>query len=180
MDRVPRGAREGPAPAPPHRSRAPAGCPDRARPARPRGPAARLPRAPPARPRRLRVPRTPSTIRALWSARARCGPPRRAASSIVLELEVDDLVEGAEPGDDLLELVLALARDPDGIALDLRLGLGELIPDELRNPLRQLLRQAAPHADGLADLVPAGRLDLAPVEDLQRQPPPDRLGLEEV
>ena len=46
--------------------------------------------------------------------------------------------------------------------------------------LGELVRQAAPQADPLADLVAAGRLDLAPVEDLERQAAPDRLRLDEV
>ena len=46
--------------------------------------------------------------------------------------------------------------------------------------LREVLGQAASEADLLADLVAAGRFDLAPVEDLQRQAAPDRLRLDEV
>ncbi len=38
----------------------------------------------------------------------------------------------------------------------------------------------ASQADDLADLVAAGRLDLAPVEDLEAEAAPDGLGLEEV
>src|SRR6185312_16379125 len=48
------------------------------------------------------------------------------------------------------------------------------------DPLREVLRQAASEADLLADLVAAGGLDLAPIEDLQRQAAPDGLGLDEV
>ena len=40
--------------------------------------------------------------------------------------------------------------------------------------------QPAAQADPLADLVAAGLLDLAPVEDLERQAAPDRLRLDEV
>ena len=47
-------------------------------------------------------------------------------------------------------------------------------------PLGDLVGQAAPQLDLLADLVAAGRLDLAPVEDLERQVAPDRLRLDEV
>ena len=41
------------------------------------------------------------------------------ALTVVLELEGDGLVETAEPRDDPLEVVLALARDADRVALDL-------------------------------------------------------------
>ena len=46
--------------------------------------------------------------------------------------------------------------------------------------LGDVLGQAAAQLDLLADLVAAGRLDLAPVEDLQRQVAADRLRLDEV
>ena len=107
-------------------------------------------------------------------------PASSVTSAIVLELERNGLIELAQAGDDLLELVLALARDADGVALDLRLDLGELVADELGDPLGELVGQAAPQLDLLADLVAAGRLDLAPVEDLERQVAPDRLRLDEV
>ena len=46
--------------------------------------------------------------------------------------------------------------------------------------LADVLGQPATQADPLPDLVAAGLLDLAPVEDLERQAPPDRLGLDQV
>ena len=39
--------------------------------------------------------------------------------AVVLELERDRQVELAQPGDDPLEVVLALARDADRVTLDL-------------------------------------------------------------
>ena len=82
--------------------------------------------------------------------------PRRQSSTltVVLELERDDLVEAAQPGDDPLQVVLALARYADGIALDLRLDLRELVPDELGDLLRDVLGQTTPELDLLADLFP--------------------------
>ena len=101
-------------------------------------------------------------------------------SAVVLELQRDGQVELAQAGDDALEVVPALAGDADGVTLDLRLDLRELVPDQLGDLLGDLLGQPATQADPLADLVAAGLLDLAPVEDLERQAAPDRLGLDEV
>src|SRR5207247_1734190 len=111
---------------------------------------------------------------------ARSRSPARARSSVVLELQLDDLVEPAQPGDDPLQVVFRLSGYADGVALDLGLDLRELISDELRDLLRELVREATPQLDPLADLAPAGRFDLAPVEDLERQAPPDRLRLDEI
>src|SRR5262245_47041361 len=97
------------------------------------------------------------------------------ASAVVLELERHRLVELAQPADQLLEIVLALARYPDRIALDLRLDLGELVTDQLGQPPSEVVRQSALEPDLLADLVAAGGLDLPPLEDLERQVSPDRL-----
>src|SRR5262245_59276314 len=99
---------------------------------------------------------------------------------VVLELERDRLVELTQSRDDLLQLVLALARDANGVALDLRLALGKLVADELGDALRDVLGQALAQPDDLADLVPTRRLHLAPVEDLQREVAPDGLALDEV
>src|SRR5882672_4896374 len=112
--------------------------------------------------------------------------PNRAPGSIVgrlpvvLELERNGLVELAQPDDHPLELVLALARHANGIALDARLDLRELVADELRESLGEGVVEAAPELDHLAHLVAAGGLDLAPVEDLQRQVAPDRLRRDQV
>src|SRR5829696_3613749 len=88
---------------------------------------------------------------------------------VVLELERDGLVELTEPADHLLQLVPTLARDPDRIALDARLDLGELVPDLLHELPREVVRKAALEADLLAHLAAARRHHLAPLEDLERQ-----------
>ena len=104
-----------------------------------------------------------------------CGLP------VVLELERDrQLLELAQPADHLLELVAALARDPDGVPLDLRLDLRKLLADELADLLGELVVQSTPERDRLADLVAAGGLDPAPIEDLQGQVATDRLRLDQV
>src|SRR5207245_4555725 len=87
--------------------------------------------------------------------------------AVVLELERYWLVELAQAGDHALEVVLALARHANRVALDLRLHLGELLADELAEPLGELVVEAAPEGDVLADLVPAGGFELAPVGDLE-------------
>ena len=73
-----------------------------------------------------------------------------------------------------------LRRDADGVTLDLRLDLRELVPDQLGDLLGDLLGQPATQADPLPDLVAARLLDLAPIEDLERQAAPDRLRLDQV
>src|SRR6202142_1049710 len=100
--------------------------------------------------------------------------------AVVLELERDLDVERAQATDHPLERVLVLAPDPNGIALDLRLHLGELVPDQLGQLLGDIVGQAAPEGDDLLDRVAAGRLDLAPVEDLQAEVSPDCLRLDQV
>jgi len=62
---------------------------------------------------------------------------------VVLELERNGLVQGAQAPHDALQVVLALPGHPDGIALDLRLDLRELVPDQLGDLLRQDVAQAA-------------------------------------
>jgi hypothetical protein len=74
-------------------------------------------------------------------------------SAVVLELQGDCEIEFAQPGDDALEIVTALAGHPDGVTLDLRLDLRELVPDQLGDLLGDLLRQAATQPDPLANLV---------------------------
>src|SRR5262245_27157713 len=108
-----------------------------------------------------------------------CGPAR-GWSAIVLELERDCQIELAQPGDDALQVVAALAGHADGVTLDLRLDLRELVPDQLRDLLGVLLRQPASQADVLADGVATGLFHLAPIEDLEREAAPDRLRLDEV
>ena len=72
------------------------------------------------------------------------GIARRLA--VVLELERDGLVQLPQPGDDLLQLVPALAGDADRVALDPRLDLGELVADLLDELAGQVVGQAAPEA----------------------------------
>ena len=57
--------------------------------------------------------------------------PGIAGLPVVLELEREPQVQLAQPGDHPLELVLALGRYADRVALDLRLDLGELVADQL-------------------------------------------------
>ena len=71
--------------------------------------------------------------------RAATGSSRTGAGRALLEL--------AQPADHLLELVLALARDADGVALDLRLDLRELLADQLADLLRQVVVEPAPERD---------------------------------
>src|SRR5215210_4144517 len=100
---------------------------------------------------------------------------------VVLELERNRHVfELTQPDDHLLEVVAALARDPHGIALDLWLDLRKLFADQLADLLRELVIEPAAERDRLANLVAARGLDLAPVEDLQRQVPADRLRLDQI
>ena len=66
------------------------------------------------------------------------------ALAVVLELERDDFRSSSRSRrDHPLEIVLALARDPDRVALDLRLDLGELVADQLGELLRAR-RRAGP------------------------------------
>src|SRR6185503_15356828 len=99
---------------------------------------------------------------------------------VVLELQGHRLVQCPQPDDHPLEVVLALPGDADRIALDLRLDLRELLADQLRDLLRENVVEAPAQADRLADLVAACGLDLAPLEDLQRQVATDRLRLDQV
>src|SRR5450830_1213455 len=58
--------------------------------------------------------------------------------------------------------------------------LGELVADELAQLSGEVFAQAATKGNVLAHLVATGRLYLAPVEDLERERPPNRLGLDQV
>ena len=90
----------------------------------------RRPAMPTIRPTITTTATTIITIRA-----TRCRASRRLP--VVLELEGHGLVELAQPADDPLELVPALAGHADGVALDLRLDLGELVADQLADLLRR-------------------------------------------
>src|SRR3954471_22793438 len=89
--------------------------------------------------------------------------------AVVFELERYGVALGlvAQPPDNALEVVLALAADADRVALDLRLHLREVIADELRDLLREIVGEAAPKRDLLLDRVASGLLDLGPLEDLE-------------
>src|SRR5687767_8564099 len=101
-------------------------------------------------------------------------------SSVVRELQGDRVVERLEIGDDRLQLVPRLRRDAHCVSLDDRLRLWEALPDALRELLGLLAGEAAPEGDLLTHRAATGGLDPAPVEYLQRQAAPHRLGLEEV
>src|SRR4051794_21947398 len=88
---------------------------------------------------------------------------------IVLELERYWFVEFAQALDHALQIVLALCGYADCVALDGRFDFRKLVTDELAEPLRQFVRQPSAQRDDLSNLVAAGRFDLPPVEDLQRQ-----------
>src|SRR6266540_2620577 len=74
-----------------------------------------------------------------------------------------------------LQLVLALARDSDGVALNLGLQLGQAVADELADLASEVLVQALAQRRRLPDSPFRSLLDLAIVEDLGRQRPLDRL-----
>ena len=73
-----------------------------------------------------------------------------------------------------------LGDDAHGIALDGRLRLRESLADALRELLGLLAGQAALERDLLANGATAGRLDLAPLEDLEAQASPHGLRLEQI
>src|SRR5688500_15724214 len=100
------------------------------------------------------------------------------ASSVVLELEGDRVVQRPEVRDHGLELVTRLGGDAHRVALDRWLRLREGLADALRELLRLLARQSAAELDLLAHGAASGRLDLAPIEDLEGEAAAHRLGLE--
>src|SRR3954453_20751590 len=126
----------------------------------------------------------PSGRRLQRARRPRFGRPSRRGrrSAVILELERDRIALRflAQTRNDPLELVPALAADPDGVALDLALHLGKVIAQHLADLLGQVFGQTPPQADLLADGVAAGGLDRAPLEDLEREPTPNRFGLNQV
>ena len=95
-------------------------------------------------------------------------------------MERHHLVEPPEPGDHLLEIILALGAHADRVSLDLPLRLGELVAEDFRDLPRQVVRQATPKLDPLAKLEAARLLDVAPNEDLEREVAPDGLRFDEV
>src|SRR4030095_13269318 len=92
-----------------------------------------------------------SLVIAQLLGRAAGGAGITAGRPVFLELERHRLVEAPEPDDHALQLVLALARHADRVALDLRLDLRELVADQLLQPSGELVGQAAPEPDHLAD-----------------------------
>ena len=92
--------------------------------------------------------------------------------SVVLELQRDRVVELAQEADHCLQVVLALGADAHRIALDRRLGLGELVADPLGQLLGLLAGQPPLQADVLTDGAAADgiwevsvRRDSYPVEE---------------
>src|SRR6185369_8267973 len=83
---------------------------------------------------------------------------RRHPSAVVLELQRDRVALRllAQPSDDFLEFVLALAADPDRVALDLALNFREVVAQHLADLLGQVFGQTPLQTDALADGVAAG------------------------
>src|ERR1035437_7400967 len=146
----------------------------------------------PTRPSRSGRKLSPGTVYAtLTPAAARASAMRRPAVrgvpvtdvpflAVVGELERNRFVELAQAGDHLLEVVLALGADPHGVSLDLALRLRELVPQDLRDLSGEIVREPAAEVDVLANLHPARLVDRPPVEDLEREVPADRLGLDQL
>src|SRR5699024_8208996 len=110
-------------------------------------------------------------------------PPTRPGAAPARSAEVDELqrdpeVLALEQGDGGLQIVALLARDPQLVALDLRLDpLGARVAHGLGDLLRVL--RADPLDQGAGDLVLlAGLARLARVEGLQRDLTPGQLLLE--
>ena len=82
--------------------------------------------------------------------------------------------------DHALQIIAALAADPQRIALDARLDLGKLIADQLLELFGDIVGDALLERGDLAHAHPADLLDRAPFEDLQRQVAAQRLGFEYV
>src|SRR5438105_3298832 len=103
-----------------------------------------------------------------------------SASSVIGELQRHRVVQSAQVRDDCLELVLALGAHAHRVALDDRLHLGESVPNTLRQLLGLLGCEAALQRDLLADGATRRGLQLPPLEDLEGEAAPNRLGLDEV
>ena len=160
--------------------RRPQSCPRRARPV-PR----RHPRAPRLRRRRPRPHRQPSPARVLpLPARRRAPVPTRpehlpgphAAGrglAVVDELQrhrpVAILFRFPQQLDRGLQLVFVLARDAHGVALNLRLELGQTVANQFGDLAREVLRQPLAQRRGLPHGAFRGLLDASVVEDLGRQ-----------
>src|SRR5690348_16003110 len=82
--------------------------------------------------------------------------------------------------DDPLELILALAGDADGIPLDHGFHLRKSVANALRELLGLLRCEAALQQDLLSNGAARCGLELAPVEDLERQAAPNGLGFDQV
>src|SRR5215469_7409990 len=83
-----------------------------------------------------------------------------ASSPVVHELDGEVVILVADQALDRLQVVTALAGDPELVALDLRLdGLRPLVPDQLGDLLRVLLTDAVRHRHGdLGELARQRRL----------------------
>src|SRR6201992_2205588 len=101
-------------------------------------------------------------------------------SAVVDKLQSEVEVLALEQGDDRLQVVLLLGRDPQLVPLDLRLdALGDFVPDDLARLLGVVLGDAFLEADGQPVLL-ARQLGLAGVQHLERDPALDQLVLEHV
>src|SRR5574338_815679 len=144
----------------------------------------------------IRPPVDDSAVASRQPAARSSSPSRRAAaarssssgagigpspgSAIVLELQRHRVVQSAQVADDGLQLVPALADDPHRVALDGGLHLGEVLADDLAELLRLLACQSPAQRDVLTHGPASRGLELAPVEDLERQAAPHGLGLDQV
>src|ERR1700753_260477 len=101
-------------------------------------------------------------------------------SAVIDKLQSEVEFLALQQGDDRLQVVLLLGRDPQLLALHLGLdALGALVPDDLAELLGVVLGDAFLEADGQPVLL-AGQLGLAGVQHLERDPALDQLVLEHV
>src|SRR5690606_29166310 len=108
------------------------------------------------------------------------GRSRARRSPVVRELQVDVEVLRLQQADDLLQVVAALARHAQLVALDLALdALRALVADDLADLLRVVLIDPVLQARDDPVLLAAG-LRLTRVEALQRDAALDELRLEHV
>src|SRR2546430_2192221 len=105
---------------------------------------------------------------------------KKTSSAVVRELKRDAEVVLLDRADRRLELVPGLARHPDLGALDLRLDLGDGLPDVLGDLLRLLVGDPGHERDRLADRPLRRRLHLAWLQRFQGDLAADRLLLEDL
>src|ERR671912_917032 len=120
---------------------------------------------------------------ALYATDERPGPestPRQISSAIVREAQRQALVALLEQGDRLLEVVLALARDPELVALDLGLDLEPGLPQGLGQRLGLVLGDPLEERARHPVVAAAGRPRLRRGQRLERDRPLHQLVLEHV